>query len=428
MTVTATSRPVPPPVPAPARPGGRWRRRWYRVAVPFGLFALLVLVTLVAHAVEEPNLRARETLSPTGTGPDGSSRLAELLTARGVRVQKVTRFTEATAAVETGGDAVVFIPKPDLISSVFAAEAIGHGRHRVVMVAPGDTALWFTPVRDVGSRWATAAVPPDCGLPEAVAAGRAAVLRHRYHVEGAATSCYDGSLVRVWRHGTELIVVGANDPFRNRRIEEHGNATLAVELLAEHDRVIWVESLTFDVEVDFDWEFPELQRPRRAEGERERRSGLAGMFDGYPSAVLAALALAALAAVLLAAARARRLGPPVSEPLPVVVPAAEAVAGRGRLYQRSRGRGVALAALRAAALRRLSPVLGLPPAPPPEPETVVAAVVARTGLPADHVRQTLYGPEPADDGALTGAVAALDNLVATVTATAGDPRNGGEQP
>lgn len=414
----------------PTRPRGRWRRRWHRFVTPLGVFVLLLVVTGVAHLAEEPNLRDPATLSPSGTGADGSSRLARLLAQRGVAIEEVSEFHEAVAAVETGGEAVVFLPKPNLIGSLFAAAAINEG-HRVVMVAPRDRHLRFFGVRNGTSRWASAAVAPDCDLPEAVAAGRATALRNRFVAEGPGVSCYDQGLLRTRVGGGELIVIGASDPFRNSRIDEHGNATLAVELLARYDRVIWAGALTAEippVDLDFDFEFPELQRPKRGE-RRDSANDLADLFYGYPPAVLAGLVLAALVGLLIALARARRLGPPVSEPLPVVVPAAEAVAGRGRLYQRARGRGAALETLRTAALRRLVPVLGLPSAPPPEPEAVVAAVVARTGLPDDHVRHTLYGPAPERDAELAAAVAALDNLVAAVTAARGDPRsNRGVQP
>lgn len=114
-------------------------------------------------------------------------------------------------------------------------------------------------------------------------------------------------------------------------------------------------------------------------------------------------------------ALARRLGPPVREPLPVLVPAAETVAGSGRLYRYARGRGAALTAMRATALRRVIRAVDLPPAPPPEPATVVAAVAGATGLPPDHVHRTLYGPAPESDAELTRAVADLDALVAAVT-------------
>jgi hypothetical protein len=109
----------------------------------------------------------------------------------------------------------------------------------------------------------------------------------------------------------------------------------------------------------------------------------------------------------------------VSEPLPVRVPAAEAVAGRGRLSQRAKGRGAALETLRAAARQRLMPSgaagVGLAGATQPDPDTLVTAVAERSGLPADRVRRTLYGPAPDSDEELAEAVAALDHLLAAAT-------------
>ena len=413
----------PPPGPGGAaagparRPGraGRWRRRWHRVAIPFAVLLMLVGVTWLARSLEEPDLGEASTLSPTGTGPDGSSRLAELLTERGIRIEPVSNFEEAEAAVRRGGDAVVFIPKSTLFGGLFAGSAVyqAEADHRIVWVAPSraDLAVSALPIRTDDPRWASAAREPDCRVPEALAAGRASALRGRYLVANEFQICYDGGLVHTEVSDSDVFVIGSTDPFRNRRIGEYGNERLALELLATHDRVIWAGALPFEADI----ELPDIDAPERGERSRYRSCGYACMFEGYPQQVLAGLGLAALLAVLLALVRARRLGPPVSEPLPVVVPAAEAVAGRGRLYQRSRGRGVALSALRAAALSRLIRALGLPPAPPPDPETIVQAVAARCGLPPEQVRHTLYGPEPETDEDLTTAVAALDWLVAAVT-------------
>lgn len=404
------------------RPPGRWRRRWYRLVIPFTVLALLIGVTLVARSLEDPDLDDPQTLAPSGTGPDGSSQLAGLLAERGVTVEPVDTLDQAQAALRTGGDAVLFVPKPTLFGAWLVSLAARRpGDHRVVLVAPGQFHLQLTglPVAYTGQRWASRATTPSCPVPQARAAGVATALRNRYAVEDPAGSCYRGGLVRTRVGGSEVFVVGASDPFRNRRIGEHGNARLAVELLAARDRVVWAGALSTEGDL------PELSRPGRGELDRTPGNAFEGLLAGYPPGVLAGLLLAVLLAVLVAAARARRLGPPVSEPLPVLVPAAETVVGRGRLYQRTRGRGVALAALRAAALPRLTRALGLPAAPPPEPETIVQAAARRSGLPADHVRRTLYGPEPATDGDLTNAVAALDALVATVTrdnpATEGGP-------
>jgi hypothetical protein len=394
------------------------------VAIPAAVLVLLVGVTWLARSLEEPDLGDAGTLSPTGTGPDGSSRLAELLTERGVQIEPVADIWEAEEALDAGGDTVLFVPKPTYFGAVLVAMAARRAAfHRVVLVGPSTFQLGLTglPVATGPTRWASADRPPGCTVPEAVAAGRATALRGRYLVEDSDQVCYRGGLVRTRVGDPEVFVIGSTDPFRNRRIDEHGNARLAIELLAARDRVVWAGALPFDADFDFSGE---LDAPERGERSRFRDCGFACMFEGYPQPVLVGLSLAALLALLLALARARRFGPPVSEPLPVVVPAAEAVAGRGRLYQRTRGRGVALAALRAAALQRIIRGLGLPPAPPPGAETVVGATCTRTGLPLDHVRRTLYGPAPETDEDLANAVAALDALVAAVTRDRSSPPQG----
>jgi hypothetical protein len=283
-----------------------------------------------------------------------------------------------------------------------------------VLVAPSNFQLLVTgfPVTPGQRRWAADDRQPGCTVPEAVAAGRATALHGRFAVDDPGQACYDGGLVRTRVAAPEVFLVGATDPFRNGRIDEHGNAALAVGLLAARDRVIWVGALPLP---EGGIDLPEFQSPERQERLRDRSCGWACLFVDYPEPVQVALALAALLALLLALARARRLGPPVSEPLPVAVPAAEVVAGRGRLYQRTEGRGVALGALRTAALSRIILGLGLPPAPPPEPATVIRAAAARTGLPPERVRHILYGPAPDTDEDLMNAVAALDALVAAVT-------------
>jgi hypothetical protein len=321
---------------------------------------------------------------------------------------------------------VVFVPKATAIASAFAGYAArATGAHRVVLVAPGGLELAWAglPVRSTFNRWASRATEPGCDLPEAVAAGRASTLKNRYAAEGPHERCYRGGLIRL-RAGPgfapEVFVVGSTDPFRNRRIDEHGNAELAVQLLSAHDRVIWVGGLPFDV----DFQAPQLGAPDRPEPDRSPAGNPFAAFGYLPPSVQGALALATVAMLLVALARARRLGPLVREPLPVLVPAAEAVAGRGRLYQRSRGRGAALAALRASALPKIIRLVDLPPAPPPQPEAVVAAVAARTGIPADHVRRTLYGPVPETDDELRTAVAWLDALVDAIR----NPRQRGGSP
>lgn len=397
----------------------RLRRHWRRLVIPYAVLLLLGAATWLAYHQEEPNLRDSETLSPASANPDGSSRLAGMLAARGVEIMPASTYAEAHEGLASGSSTTVFIPKPTFAGAVLARDAARlAGVDRIVVVAPSqrELAVMRAPMRAQPRRWAARAESPGCDMPEALAAGRATTLRSRY--TGPDRICYAGGLARAYLAGTELLVVGATDPFRNRRIGEHGNAVLALELLAASDVVLWVDALPADLHPSVDR--PGIEAPARPEApsrpDRDRTSGNAfeQLLYAYPSGILAALVLAMLLAVLVALARARRLGPPVMEPLPVVVPAAEAVAGRGRLYHRAKSRGAALETLRVAARQRLMPPGGNPTAELDE-DAVVATVAARSGLPAEQVRRTLYGPAPERDEELTAAVAALDQLVAAVT-------------
>jgi len=119
-----------------------------------------------------------------------------------------------------------------------------------------------------------------------------------------------------------------------------------------------------------------------------------------------------IALVVLALWRARRLGRPVVEPLPVVVRAAETVEGRGRLLHAARARGAAAASLRAAAIRRLSQVLRL--GPDEDPDSITELVTERTRAPAGEVNALLYGGEPPDDAALVRLAQDLPRLETTL--------------
>jgi hypothetical protein len=142
--------------------------------------------------------------------------------------------------------------------------------------------------------------------------------------------------------------------------------------------------------------------------------GRSALLDAFPPWFWALLAQLALAALLVALWRARRLGPPVAEPLPVTVRAAETVRGRGRLYQRARARGPALVTLRSAARDRLATVLSLPP--DADREAVVGAVAAQIDRPAEEVEELLYGSAPDTDEDLVRMAGELDALVHAVTA------------
>jgi hypothetical protein len=235
---------------------------------------------------------------------------------------------------------------------------------------------------------------PGCRLGPAQRAGGADTGGIGYVVAPTARDsrlCYahDGqpSLVRVAEGGRTVTFLGSGIALTNRRFGDEGNAALALGLLGGHDRLVWYLPSLSDV-------------PATAARE--------SVYDLVPDGVWWGLVQLAVAVLLLALWRARRLGPVVAEPLPVVVPAAETVEGRARLYRRSRARDTAGESLRAARRVRLGGLLGVPPRS--APTALVDAVAARSGRSPAHVGALLYGAAPADDEALVRLADALDAL------------------
>ena len=119
-----------------------------------------------------------------------------------------------------------------------------------------------------------------------------------------------------------------------------------------------------------------------------------------------AVVQAAIGLVAVGIWRGRRLGPILSERLPVSVRAAETVEGHGRLYYRLRARDRAAMSLRAGARRRLSRVLGHGE----DAAALSASVAARTGQQPGAVHQILFGPVPDTDDHLVDLARDLHRL------------------
>ena len=445
------------------------RRRRHRVIVPLALAAALIAGTVGAHALDQPDPTDPGFLSPVATDDDGGSRLADALRARGVTVQRETGLLPALLDLDNG-PATLFVPAPQLLhpDTLGALGELPAGR-RLLLVDPSRRVLESAglPLVPTERRWATRAVGPDtdgrpCPLPEATRAGVAAAQLQRYAaapgVPVALDRCYSAGLVRLPGRA-ELMVIGASDPFRNDRIAERGNEALGTGLLGVHGRVVWL---------DLDGPAPaptfgrtggsgepawsptpggstEYDGGGTGTGEGEGRPGGPGtstgdgsddspdsagppppddhpLLDAFPPWFWALLIQLALVALLIVLWRARRLGPPVTEPLPVEVRAAETVLGRARLYQRARARGPTAATLRTAALGRLRGRLDLPATL--APAELAARVAGRTGDDPEQIRELLYGAAPETDAALLELARSLDRLTRTVAAAPGRPTEG----
>jgi len=413
VSATATLPDTVAPSQTQAGPRRRRSRRWLRAVIPFAVLVIVWLGIGIVHAIEEPNLSDPGTLSPTGTGEHGSSQLADLLRSRGISVERVTS-SAAALRVAGGSPSTVFVPTPDYLTpSFFARIAQVPSVRKIVVVQPGPRTviLGGLPVFPSVGRWVTRTVAPGCTALASV--GAAAVLDtvYQFDPQVQTMNCYRGSVVGVEVDGTESVYVGANDPFRNNRINEAHNADLVTTLLGEYNRVVWLDVHAAEPSPAV---APDIQLPQYRRDDQNRTNTGNSTIDAFPSWLWAGLSLAMVTAVLLAVARARRLGPPVAEPLPVIVPASEAVTGRGRLYERIAAREATLDAIRGAAITRMTHVLNPFGGKPAGAHELVRQIAQRTATPEPAVHAILYGPAPADDAALAEAVGRLDTLTAAV--------------
>ncbi len=398
MTSTAQRAPAarPPAARRPAAPGGiqgGWRQ--WRAPVTVALLVLLGGLVVALLQVRPP---VTGPLDPNDTGPLGAHALVALLQARGQTVARAGSAAEAAARANSRGTTLV-ITSPQELSRGDRAQ-LARLPAGLLLVAPGHDALaalapWVTlagpaePVRNL---------PPRCGMPGMAAAGTAdlggLLLRsaapgawHCYP-PAAATPPTFSFLVSYAARGHLITVLGTGAPLANDDLGATGNAAFALNLLAS-PRVVWLV-------------------PGPLPGPVTGHHGQRSLTSLVPGQVYAVAIQLGIVVVLLALWRVRRLGPLVTEPLPVVVRACETVEGHGRLYRSRRARDRAAAALREAALGRIVIRLGLPRGV--TADAACQELASRTGRDAGEIRAVLFGPVPGDDAALVKLAADLDAL------------------
>lgn len=379
------------------------RRLWTR-----GRGVALALVLLLAGAVAIAVVRSGDhhgELDPRSADPSGSRAVAELLADRGVSTRVVTTLDAARAAA--GPDTTLLVAVPDLLTerqqTRLHATVTGSGG-RTVLVAPGGSAVerlvpgvTADPALSLDSTLA-----PACDLPDARRAGTADTGGLRYSTHLAADACYPSrrlaTLLRVPDTSAQgargdTVVLGARDILVNDRLDDHGNASLALQLLGSRDHLVWYLPSLSDV--------PDPDEER-------------GFLDLLPSGWLWGTLQLFIAAALTALWRARRLGPLVPEKLPVAIRASETVEGRARLYRKANARDRASAALRSATRTRLAPLVGVPVTQAHTPESLLPALSAHLHGDGQSLHSLLFGPPPGDDAALIALADQLDALESEV--------------
>lgn len=397
--------------PGPATAGSTEAARlWRRSRGPLLAVALLALAGVVVAL-----LRTGEagSLHPRSAAPHGSRAIVELLADHGVETTLATTADEAAGAVRRHPDtSTLLVLRADALTgsrlgtlrtSVAASDA------RTVLVSPSAAALdRFAPHIGLGTPVPVGELAADCRDDAAARAGSASLGGARFVVPAltAGVGCYpyDGLPTQVTvpdpGRGGDTVLLGAPDLLTNEHLDEHGNASLALQVLGTRSHLVWY-----------------LPSAADAPAPGEERSFFDQIDDGW----FWAAAWLGVAVLLTAYWRGRRLGPVVTEPLPVRIRAAETTEGRARLYHRAGARDHAALALRAATRSRLAPLLGLDPSALRSGQGLAPAVASRTGESPTVVQALLYGPPPADDDALVRLADDLDALERRVSPAASAP-------
>ncbi len=361
------------------------RQRWH--TVKWVVLALVVIAAVSALTTYLTAPRPGGRMDPGSTSADGALALVSLLRDQGVDVVEAGSVADVERAA-----------RPDTLLVVAETYYLVNddGLRRLAAV-PGDRLL-VEPV----SRTREALAPairlahtftlggaPNCAMPEANRAGAVDFsTSDTYEANDGVsiTRCYDGAVVRYTDAGRTVTVVGSADFMTNSGLLKEGNAALAMNLAGARPRVIWYA-------------------PQSAEGDSDATASITDLIPDQVKWIALQLCLAVL---LVALWRARRVGPLVAEDLPVVVRASETVEGRGRLYRSRRARDRAAEALRAAALQRMLPRLGL--GPDAEPTAVTLAIAQRIAADPNALAHTLFGPPPDIDADLVNLARQLDDI------------------
>jgi Domain of unknown function (DUF4350) len=364
---------------------------------------LIVILTALVGALVNSNQRTG-LLDPRSPAPSGSLALAELLRDQGVTIDVADTADAAAAALADAAAATVFVAYGQYLGPVQIGK-LSAAAHVVLVDPSGDALSHYAPglaADDDPLRLKDR--EPNCTLPAAVAAGEARMGGAGYRStdsdrSGPLIACYGSGaaspLVQLSDSGGPTVtVLGSGSALTNERLGQDGNAALAMNLLGDSSRLVWY--------------LPTLGELLTSIGQQERKS----LWQLIPSGWKWAMVQALLAGVLFALWRARRLGPVVTEPLPVVVRAAEATEGRARLYRKIKATDRAADALRAASRDRLAPMVGLTATS--DPRALTGAIADRTGRPAQQVGALLYGAAPATDAALVKLADDLDSLTREV--------------
>lgn len=380
---------------------------------------VLAVVLLLVTGLGIAALRSGDNhglLDPGSASPNGSRAVAQLLKTHGVDIHVVST-TDAAARAAGREDTTLLVTRPELLgtqqlSTLRASLSDSGGRMVALGPGPGVVDVLAPDVRAVGETQ-VATRDADCTARFARNAGATELGGHGYATSAdPVDSCYPSeglpTLIRVPQSSGpgDTVVVGTPELLSNDRLANHGNASLALQLLGSRPHLVWY--------------LPSLADPAADDSDDE------GLLSLLPAGWRWGAAQLTLAIALTAIWRARRLGPVVSESLPVTVYASETTEGRARLYQRTHARDRAAEALRSAARERLAPLVGVAEADAHDAGILCPAVSSHASgeaVSASRLALTnslLFGQAPSNDDELVSLAERLDQFQRHITSSRTD--------
>lgn len=368
-----------------------------------GLWLIVVIILLLAGAaitLTSAEQDERRSGHYNSFAADGTHAYAKLLEDHGVKLKKTQNIDTAAEAAATPGTTIVVI-KPDNISIdrrqkiTAAAQKGGH----VILVSPYDMVGWGDTIHPTEEF----AAPDDfadyrepaCDYPAAKKAGPVtAPFNHYYSTYKDAVKCYyrpdmgpqASGLVQAPVGKGTMTVLGNSDWIANDQIALHGNASLAMGLVADADSVVLFWPNPDDL-IDTD-----VQQTQ----------------DFVPPWVYFAVLWIGVLILVALLWRGRRFGPLAAEQLPVTVPAKETVTGHAGLLQRAGARPEALRPIQQAAIISLGRKLSVPTSAPAE--DVCRAVAGKLGESPQRIEHLLLQAEPTSDAELVSLAQAISEL------------------
>ena len=390
MTATATTR-ASRPVKHP-RPG------WL---TPVVVVALLIAAAITVTALNRNALQNEDDLDPANPGYSGAQGLARSLSNHGVRVT-IVRSQRELLGQRIDGATTVAIASPNQLSARTARTALRHAASAASLVLlDADrevTAGMGLPVES--HRAQLTEVTAGCQGTDVGAGFRLGRADRAYTPKAgspAIKTCFpdkiDGGGAMISLPATTgrpaVTLLGDDSLITNGAILDADNAAISLHLFGHSDHLVWYIPSLADITA----------------ADSTARSMAPPWFQ--PGLVLSGSAV-----LLLCLWRGRRLGPLVTEPLPVVVRAVETTESRGRMYRRARDRTRAMAVLQLATRRRLAAYLGLSASSPVS--SVAAASAAVSGRDYREVLGLLSSTATPDDLSLlehANALLALEKEV-----------------